>query len=160
VTRSADVCQITGGDFSGFWNASEGSFVTEGDSIGYATTGSDRYIIAFNSGGTANIAHAIFLPTAGLTFDVYNSTLQARISNAQPNAGDLFKLASCYKANDFAATLNGGAVQTDTSGTVPTINNVGIGHYPSYNQYANCHISRLRYYNTRLLDSQLVELST
>ena len=160
VTRSADVCQITGGDFSSFWNASEGSFVTEADSIGFASTGSDRYIIAFNSSGTANIAHAIFLPTTGLSFDVYNSTLQARVSYTQPNAGDSFKLASCYKANDFAATLNGSAVQTDTSGTVPTINNVGIGHYPSFNQYANCHIARLRYYPTRLTNAKLQELST
>lgn len=160
VTRSADVCQITGGDFTSFWNASEGSFVTEGDSIGYATTGSDRYIIAFNSSGNANISHAIFLPTTGLTFDVYNSAIQARISNTQPNAGVVFKLASAYKVNDFAASLNGGAVQTDTSGTVPTINNVGIGHYPSFNQYANCHIARLRYFNTRLTNSKLQELST
>ena len=160
VTRSADVCQITGGDFSGFWNASEGSFVTEADSIGFSTTGPDRYIISFTSSGTANISHAIFLPTPGLSFDVYNSTLQARSSYTQPNAGDSFKLASCYKANDFAATLNGSAVQTDTSGTVPTINNVGIGHYPSFNQYANCHIARLRYFNTRLINSQLVALSS
>jgi hypothetical protein len=159
VTRSADVCQITGSDFTSFWNASEGSFVTEADSIGYATTGSDRYIVAFNSGGNANIAHAIFLPTTGLTFDVYNSAIQARISNTQPNAGDLFKLASCYKANDFASTLNGGAVQTDTSGTVPTITNVGIGHYPSFNQYANCHIARLRYFNKRLTNTNLRYLS-
>ena len=158
VTRSADVCQITGGDFSSFWNASEGSFVTEADSIGFASTGSDRYIIAFNSGGTANISHAIFLPTPGLSFDVYNSTLQARLSYTQPNAGDSFKLASCYKANDFAATLNGSAVQTDTSGTVPTINNVGIGYYPSYGQYANCHIARLRYFNKRLTNNQLEDL--
>ena len=158
VTRSADVCYITGGDFSGFWNASEGSFVTEADSIGFASTGSDRYIIAFNSSGTANISHAIFLPTPGLSFDVYNSTLQARLSYTQPNAGDSFKLASCYKANDFAATLNGSAVQTDTSGTVPTINNVGIGYYPSYGQYANCHIARLRYFNKRLTNNQLEDL--
>ena len=160
VTRSADVCQITGSDFSGFWNTSEGSFVTEADSIGFATTGLDRYIIAFNSSGTANIAHAIFLPTTGLSFDVYNSTLQARLSYTQPNAGDLFKLASAYKANDFAATLNGSAVQTDTSGTIPTINNVGIGHYPSFNQHGNCHIARLRYYPTRLTNAKLQELST
>ena len=159
VTRSADVCQITGGDFTSFWNASEGSFVTEADSIGYATTGSDRYIIAFNSSGTANISHAIFLPSTGLTFDVYNSAIQARISNTQPNAGVVFKLASAYKVNDFAASLNGGAVQTDTSGTVPTITNVGIGHYPSFNQYSNCHIARLRYYNTRLTNSQLQGLT-
>ena len=33
VTRSADVCQITGGDFSSFWNASEGSFVVNWDFI-------------------------------------------------------------------------------------------------------------------------------
>jgi len=91
---------------------------------------------------------------------VYNSTLQSRLSYTQPNAGDSFKLASGYKANDFAATLNGSAVQTDTSGTVPTSTNVGIGHYPGFGQYANCHIAELIYYPARLTNTKLQQLST
>ena len=39
VTRSADVCQITGTDFSGFWNASEGSVVAEYDYQGTVSSG-------------------------------------------------------------------------------------------------------------------------
>ena len=33
VTRSADICQITGGDFSGFWNQTEGSVVLSYDML-------------------------------------------------------------------------------------------------------------------------------
>jgi hypothetical protein len=158
VVRSADVCQITGADFSGFYNQSEGSFAIDADSIGYATGGSDRYLLAASSSGTAFLANVIY-PAAGLTYDVYNSTVQARNIYTQPNAGTLFKLASCYRANDFASSLDGASVVTDTSGTVPPASQLGIGYFISFNQQGNCHISRLRYYAIRLPNRLLIAKS-
>ncbi len=69
------------------------------------------------------------------------------------------KTAFGYKLNDFALSTNGASVQTDTSGaTVLNISNFYIG-CPG-GSYLNGHIARLRYYNTRLPNSQLQELST
>lgn len=38
-----------------------------------------------------------------------------------------FKVAFAWKANDFAASLNGAAVVTDVSGTLPTVTTLRIG---------------------------------
>ena len=159
TTRSADVCQISGADFSSFWNASEGSFALEADSIGFASTGSNRFFYAAQSGGVAFYSLDID-PTLGLEYRVVNSSLQAQLTHTQPNAGVLFKHSLSYKVNDFASSLNGSAVATDTSGTLPTATSLGVGYFPGFNQHGNCHISRLRYYPVRLPNATLQVLST
>ena len=67
-------------------------------------------------------------------------------------------LSSAYKLNDFAASLNGGAVAIDAAGSLPAPTKLIIGSDGS--SYINGHIARLRYFNTRLINSQLVVLST
>jgi hypothetical protein len=50
VTRSADVCQITGGDFSGFWNTSEGSVAAEFDQLADASKmTNESYVYGFQN---------------------------------------------------------------------------------------------------------------
>ena len=159
VTRSADVCQISGADFSSFWNASEGSFALEADSIGFASTGSNRFFYAAQSGGVTFYSLDID-PTLGLEYRVVNSSMQAQLTHTQPNAGVLFKHSLSYKVNDFASSLNGSAVATDTSGTLPTATSLGVGYFPGFNQHGNCHIARLRYYPTRIPNAILQVLST
>jgi hypothetical protein len=69
------------------------------------------------------------------------------------------RIAFAYAANDFAVSLNGGAVSADTSGTVPTVTTLtlgsGVGPIPALNAY----IPFLAYYPTRLPDAKLVEES-
>jgi hypothetical protein len=166
VVRSADVCQITGTDFSGFWNASEGSFAVEFDRIadnsagvsqGYPTT-----VSASSSGQNFVVLGGSIAPfPIGEVLNVYNTTSQANFTaGSSPLAAVLAKMSACYKANDFAASLNGAAVATDTSGTVPTCDRLGIGYWPWGNLPINGHIARLRYYPTRLTNAKLQELST
>ncbi len=167
LTRSADVCQITGGDFTSFWNASEGSFAVEFDRLSNLTTSLSTgypYTVEFNDGTGNN-----YLVLEGYV-DSYSEILlvgdsgatQALILVGTSPAGNVSaKLAAAYKLNDFAATLNGAAVVTDLSGTVPTVNQVRIGARTiTGGQLLNGHIARLRYFNTRLTNSELVALST
>lgn len=56
--------------------------------------------------------------------------------------GTAFKVAFSWAANDFAASLNGGAVQTDTSGTLPTVTTLRLGSGNS--AYWNGHVRKLR----------------
>jgi hypothetical protein len=155
VTRSADVCQITGGDFSGFWNASEGSFAVEGDT---PASGTKSLVSADNA--TANESTILrTLATDPLFIVTDGGVAQASIDAGTVVSGTAFKLAAAYTVNDFAVSKDGAAVVTDSSGTIPTPTQLNIGSDASGN-YACGHISRLRYYNTRLLNSQLVELST
>jgi hypothetical protein len=158
VTRSADVCQITGGDFSGFWNASEGSFAVEFDVISENEYQSSLYLA--HQSGSSWIGQRRSTGV-GIYFDVYNSNVQqARLTATMPTAGTLFRSAGCYKANDFACSFNGAAVLTDAVGSLPSPTSLAIGNFPAYGEYHNGHIARLRYYNSRLTNSKLQELST
>ena len=161
VTRSADVCQITGGDFSGFYNQSEGSFAVEYDRVGVDNSKDSEAIQVTNSSG----AHQYYIDGFGgneVANFYISPTTQASLALGSVSASGIYvRTAIAYKINDFAASRNGAAVITDTSGTVPTVDRMGIGRDIAANNYTlNGHISRLRYYNTRLLDSQLVALST
>ena len=155
VTRSADVCQITGADFSGFWNASEGSFAVEFDVL-QPSEGTVASYIALSS---INSFMQQFKNGSFLAFAVENSSEQANIPSGAMVYGSTNKAASCYKLNDFAHSANGGATVVDSSGTVPTIDKLYLMTsinipwfqfgYVSYDP-CNGHIARLRYFNTRL----------
>ena len=72
------------------------------------------------------------------------------------------KVAFAIKKDDFAASFNGGATLTDTSGNVSETNDhLAIGYYkPSPQAYLNGHIQRLAYYPKRLPNNQLKTLSS
>ena len=165
VTRSADVCQITGSDFSGFWNASEGSYTVEFDRLADHNAGNtSRWTLSFNNGSTSYIDNWAATPGGGSYLDISNvysvGSQQASVFVTSSAGGVMAKSATGWKFNDFAASFNGGAVQTDNSVVVPVgINRLNIGMENS--AYFLCgHIARLRYYPTRLPNATLQVLST
>jgi hypothetical protein len=167
VTRSADVCQITGTDFSGFWNGSEGSFAVEFDRLAAVDAGWSggypRTVSVRNSSDDTRVINIFGSQSpAGEAFYVQDGTLQAWFSAGTFVAANTTgKFSAAYKINDFAATLNGAAVATDTSGVIPaTLNMMTIGNETGVVRYINGHIARLRYFNTRLTNSKLQEFST
>jgi hypothetical protein len=165
VTRSADVCQITGGDFSGFWNASEGSYAVEFDRLADHNAGNtNRWTLSLTNGSTSYIDHFAATPGGGSYNDysvIYSTGSQQAAAFVTSLAGGVMaKSATGWKVNDFAASFNGGAVQTDSSVIVPVgINRLDLGMSGS-NYFLCGHISRLRYYPTRLTNAKLQELST
>ena len=166
TTRSADVCQITGGDFSGFWNASEGAIAFDGDYLG-----PDSTVIRYTFGvsdtsnpSTSFIGSATNRVTSGnYSTIMYNSNaLEFQLdTGTNPSSGSRIALGLAFKQNDFAISRDGGSPVIDSTGFIPpTINAMAIGSLYAFNGYMNGHIARLRYYNTRLINSQLVALST
>jgi hypothetical protein len=158
VTRSADVCQITGSDFSSFWNASEGSVAVECDRMSLPSVTSfawEAYADTLNKINNEQDATGpeYFGVRTGGTDVVSMSTMGVAAKVVSRNAFG-------FKANDFAASLNGAAVITDTSGTLPTVSNLAIGSRGTYGTTypLNGHIARLRYFNKRLTDKQLEDL--
>ena len=74
------------------------------------------------------------------------------------------KIALAVKKDDFAMSMDGGTVQTDTSGNIPTsINNIALGcstYDPSPLNYpSSCYIREFRIYPKRLANSQLQSLT-
>jgi hypothetical protein len=68
--------------------------------------------------GTANERHLI--TNDGVYAVTDGGAAQASIDGGTPNVGALNRVAITWAANRFVASLNGGAVVEDTSGTVPT----------------------------------------
>lgn len=156
TTRSADVMQITGSNFSGIWNATEGSIVLEQDFLNYAIPDADQRYFSISSGGE---------PHMTLHYDAGNSLYFERWNfGTTINLADVssaFKLAYGFKTNSYAASLNGAAVVTSSSGTLPSTGFTGFDlGYQVGGAARSSHISRFRYYNTRLDNATLRALST
>lgn len=164
VVRSADVCSISGSDFTSLYNATEGAVfadvitpdVNQAASIYYMNT---------TAGQNAN---TIFKLNSALNADgkrwTYFSTNssgvpQAQITTPSDVAVLRSKVASAYKVNDFAFAHAGTIIGTDTSGTLPAPTQIGIGSRIGSSIILNGHISTLRYYRKRLSNSRLQSLT-
>jgi hypothetical protein len=158
VTRSADVCQITGTSFSSFFNANEGSIAAEYDTIYPLSLASSQRLFIFRDAGNSVRLNSE-INTPGLYWETVPAG--ANIFGAySASAYDVVKAGYGYKVNDFAITVNGSAASTDTSVSVPTgITLLDIGGMNG-SQYLCGHIARLRYYPTRLPNATLQVLST
>ena len=159
VTRAAPSCAITGTNFSSFWNAAQGSlYVASLQSV----TGSSAGLTAIEAGdGTNNNLIQIGTQFGATNFQaLVNAGGVGQAAFLQASATTLTKRAFAYAANDFAQSVNGAAVSTDTSGTVPTVNQMGIGIRPnSQGSPLNGWVQNALYYSARLPNSSLQTLS-
>ena len=149
---------MTGTNFSSWFNNAEGTFVSEAE---FTNTVSFNTVYDVNNGTTNNRIRTI----------QWNDGSNRRLSVTDGNVSqaaitgtggvNVFRFAAAYKENDFAACQNGGAVGTDTSGTVPSVNQMGIGCYgPVFSTFfLSGWIRRIIYYPTRLSDAQLQALT-
>lgn len=159
VTRTAEISAMTGSNFSSWFNPVEGTFVVEYDVISLTST---SWIVAAHSGPAVGTNDYI-----GLVKGSGNQNRQA-ITAAGVSQGTIdvagsiintpMRLAGAYKANDAAASVNGGTPGTDPTVTLPTPNALSIGYL--FSQSINGHIRRIRYYNQRLPNAILQALTT
>ena len=159
VTRNADVAIMTGTNFSSWYNQPAGTFIAD---VGRFSS--------VNSTGTAGFLSATDNPLANdwiLMFGdgigtpsiyVTGGVTQANLVGVPITSGG--KVSFAYAANDFAASVNGGTVLTDTSGTLTTdITVLRIGAFASNPNFLNGHIRTIAYFNTRLPNAQLQTLT-
>jgi hypothetical protein len=127
ATRAADVASITGSAFSSWYRQDEGTVFTD-CSINYTVPGTSFPIAASLFDGTSNnrIENG-FLTSTLAGYEVATGGV-AQVG-MYPNAGNSLtrRLATSFKFNDFAASVNGGIINADTSGTIPTIDQLRIG---------------------------------
>lgn len=156
VTRTADQASIVAPNFAPWYNQSEGTFVVEADTY-YVDL---NRIFTVSDGTTGNRIESNAYSANHLDVNVAGAS-QCSL-DAGTFASNVFsKIAAAYKANDFAACIGGGAVATDTSGTVPTVDRLSIGvNHALGARWLNGHIKTLAFYNTRLPDATLQSLTT
>jgi hypothetical protein len=155
VTRSADVATMTGTNFSSWYNQTEGTFVSGWDSIGYTA---NTMILAATDSGSTNLVQQFLTSSTSPRFIVRTSGVDQAVLDSTSGATTVNMMASAYKANDFASTVNGAAVVTDGAGTIPTVDRLGIGSRLA-SLFWNGHIRQIAYYNTRLPNATLQTLT-
>lgn len=162
VTRAADIAVMTGTNFSSWYNASEGTFVSSFEASPNTYT---TYVAASNGVVAQNSMHMDNDGSGNMRAAYYSgSSAVALLSlGAVGTIGAVNRMATAYKVDDFAASRNGGAVVTDTAGAVPVgVVQLNIGADPSgaATNVSNTHIRTITYYPSRLTDAQLQALSS
>jgi hypothetical protein len=143
VTRAADDLVISGSAFSDFYNQSEGTVYTEFEPRDVSI--SNKTTLDFSNGtGTERI-----LSLAYSSYHVYvvdGGVEQAHLDGGTYTAGAVNRLAFSYKANNIQVSVGGGAVVSDTSASIPTLDRLQIGASYANSSQLNGHIKRLIYW--------------
>jgi hypothetical protein len=160
LTRSADVASVN--TLSPWFNAVEGTIYAELQRYALipSTAFSNAWSISDNTNNERFIAY-----NTGAVQSMDLAVTDGGVSQAvlsAPNAitaNTTIKTAFAYAVNDFAFVRDAGVVQTDTSGTLPTVdrlyvgaNSVGGGQWTGY-------LRRITYYPVRLTNAQLQNLT-
>jgi hypothetical protein len=154
VVRSADVCSISGTDFTGMLNANNGTLFSQ-CSVN-ETTGTNRGIASIRGS-------AVFFMRQVLTIGLIRSEVRANdtqttISSASASSSAAFKLALAYSGNNFASSINGASPSLVTR-TLPTgLNELRVGSLDGTLQL-NGTIAAIRYYRKRLSNQKLQALT-
>jgi hypothetical protein len=156
VVRSADVCSITGADFTGFYNQSEGSFACN-YSIFTGFTG-NRYAASIEDtpGGTQN-GFAFRNTNNAVSFIAgggYNSTIGAVTTTISKHISAYSGLTEFVYVKDSVVGTTTGAGTRDPSLPI----RMSIGSLEG--GFIVCgHISAIRYYRKRLPNAKLQALT-
>jgi len=162
LARSADVCNITGANFTSFYNQSEGTLFADVSGLMTGALAGNRGIAVITDGTYAN------------KFEIVKSANVSSI-RAEGRTGSVdqfilgndyapftqYKVALGVKTNDTNAAFNGSLKTTDTSVTLPSTMNrlefrdatAAAGGQPS------CHLAAIRYYRKRLSNAKLQALT-
>ena len=157
-TRVADSCSKTG--ISELIGQTEGTMFCEmGEDVNFGTVTTSIFCLDDN---TANNRIELSITPTGngrISFYISNGgTEQVNILSVSTlSAND--KIAVTYKANDFVVYLNGTAIDTDTSGSVPTTNVARIAQRYDGGRTEKNSFKQAILFPTRLTNDQLSELT-
>ena len=160
VTRSADVASITGSAFSGWYRQDEGTVFVEFGPYGNGGGSKNPGIVQIDSDSTVDRIRMFCGGSISAVLAVDTSSVsQAYISGNALTPSATSKISGSYKINDFARAVNGSNPGTDSSGSVPTVNQMLIGTGNAGVSGLNGTIKRLTFFPQRLANSTLQALT-
>ena len=148
--RGADQINMTGTNFSSWYNQPEGTFVAECALVNPSAVGTAGRLLVTTSGGVAN--RVIDLSFNTTSWSSFNGTASFTTSGAPINY-PINKVAAGYKSGDYTLTQNGLATATRTDTILNTPNQLNIGNLNAGSQ-PNGTIRRIRYWNIKLTAAQ------
>jgi len=125
-------------------------------------TSEDLFELSIDDGSNQNIFF-INNYNNSLTVGMLNGGSYEFTNNSfNPTEGARYKLGFAYKQNDFALYINGNQIATDSSGTVPSMNQITFGNYYNnqFNLSNSVKVNDFKLYNTRLSNAELQALTT
>ena len=164
--RSADVCSISGSNFTSFYNTTEGSFATSSIFNASATFVNGQVVFDINDTTTLNRTRILRNATNGVLIYANNvgGVQDVAITGSTAIAANsATKISGCMKANDFTIYLNNVSQGVDTTAimqsapTTFTIGDVSTG--VALRAPTNGTIASIRYYKKRLTNAKLQALT-
>jgi hypothetical protein len=159
VTRAADVSQITGSNFSSFYNQTEGTVFAGWSSFAAAT---QRYIIDVEQAASANDRIDININTSNTVNPrtVVGGSAITSLSAGTYTANTSSNIGFGYKIADYGSSFNGAIpVTANTAGSLPSSPaRLFIGSLTGTN-YLNGTIRRLTFWPTRLSNTVLQQIT-
>lgn len=160
VTRSADTAQITGTNFSSWYNQNEGTILWEGIFDSYGNSGSNDALFSINDGTSTNNRFSI-RPRNTLATVTGPSFFQGWDWGYSLQNNTEMKGAFAIKSGDYALVTSGIVRNTSSNSSLPLPNRI-----TSFNAYEGgavtnvIHHKRMVYYPTRLTNAQLQSLTS
>jgi hypothetical protein len=158
LARSADVCNITGDDFSGFYNQSEGTLTVKVEEFRRGTS-YNTVVEIFN--GLSYSGNRLGVVFGGLRSGV-TSPLEislfsggpAQYQTATTSTSSGYTAAIAYATDNVRGSLNGNLLAADTPPS-----NVNIGANTIRFGSIGIHIAAVRFYKKRLPNAKLQALT-
>jgi hypothetical protein len=159
VTRNADVATMTGTNFSSWYNQSEGTFVVGATVPTDVDGASGNFYLAASDGTIAN--QILLAEVNGTTGQIQTGGVLQFNSKVGTEPTGVVKAAIAFQTNNTIICVDGTLGTLDTSVALPTVNRLSIGIRGDSNSTTllNGHIRQIAYYNTRLPNSQLQEVT-
>lgn len=158
VTRNADVATMTGTNFSDWFNATEGTFLSQHDYLGFAP--SDRITLMASTTPSSYAVNSIHIRTNNTTeaTAIFNTTIQLGINFGGSVPNTTYKTALAYKLNNSGVSRNGSATNVDGTCTIPIVNALYIGTAGG-TLTMNGHMQKILYWPQRLTNSEVQAFS-
>ena len=163
VTRQPDNAQITGTNFSSWYNQSEGSFYSDmklNPSFPVSGKASISFTLSDKSFNN-RITLASSTGSSALNADVtISGTVYRAVIGNYTSGSSSIRTSIGYKSADTAGSFDGASpVTSSPSGTLPLLTRADIGKDHTNSNYLSGHIRRITYYPQRLTNTQLQELT-
>lgn len=155
LTRNADVATMTGTNFSDWYNQSQGSFVLQ--AARYVGTGGSMTHFSVSDGTNLDAYRLYSSGSDGIEYftGFDGGATQWDRSRSAVTSDTPFQLCATYKANAIAFALNGSAVTTDGTATIPTVDRLLFGQTGNGTAgYGRQYIRKLMYYAQALTNAE------
>jgi hypothetical protein len=163
VTRTADVANMTGTNFSSWYNATQGAFFVE--SLSCAAINA-RFISVTQTTSGLTADNTIYVDGVGNIRGVVfsgSTAVAVMLSGARPALGTLTRNVIAYAVDNYAISLNGATPATDTSGALPLVanNQLEIGQIANgtTGTAINSHMRKIMYWPQRLINAEVQAFS-